>query len=298
MLSLKTSQKGKKMLTDSFFQQGATHEICEDYALNGSDYVIVSDGCSNGGGPHINTDWGARILTKAAEQHIKCLLDPMVFMNCVIGTAVAQCSIFPNLSPECLTATLLVAHRMCDTFCTFMIGDGVMGARLRNGGWDIHVYNAVKGGTTNAAAPFYLKYNILEEEIVKYCEMFGGMYSHYFFRGGIKDQIATETRQEIVRLDPKKPYFFNRFPVEKYDLVFIGSDGIGSFYNTINTGTSKHNCPRSELDALGVLLDFTIRPNFLRIQRQWAWKRSVEGTFLKRNWHNADDVSLAAIYVE
>ena len=65
--------EGVKMNTGSFFTIGSTHLVCEDYALHGKDYVILSDGCSNGGGPRIHTDWGSRILCKAAEEHIQLL---------------------------------------------------------------------------------------------------------------------------------------------------------------------------------------------------------------------------------
>jgi len=39
------------MNTGSYFKIGSTHVVCEDYAIHTDDAVVVSDGCSNGGGP-------------------------------------------------------------------------------------------------------------------------------------------------------------------------------------------------------------------------------------------------------
>ncbi|HYO91642.1 MAG TPA: hypothetical protein VEQ40_08400, partial [Pyrinomonadaceae bacterium] len=67
------------MNADSAFLIGATHAVCQDYAVAGNGtpderaavsnlqanpYVILSDGCSSSP----DTDIGARLLVKAAEQ--------------------------------------------------------------------------------------------------------------------------------------------------------------------------------------------------------------------------------------
>ena len=80
------------MTTESIFEQGSTHEVCEDYAIQGGGYTILADGCSNGGGPRIDTDWGSRILCKAAEEHLNTLKtrNPLEYMTAVGETAKTQ----------------------------------------------------------------------------------------------------------------------------------------------------------------------------------------------------------------
>ena len=56
--------------TDHLFWAGDSHKVNQDYCLSGSKsglhYAIVSDGCSSSP----DTDFGSRILAKAAENNI------------------------------------------------------------------------------------------------------------------------------------------------------------------------------------------------------------------------------------
>lgn len=293
------------MLTDSFFQQGVTHEVCEDYAAHGQNYVVIADGCSNGGGPRIDTDWGARLLTNAAEKHMTALTGPAesgyaAFLDLVALTAHGHCYNL-TLPPECLTATLAVAYLRGDEISTLLVGDGVWGGRKRDGTWRITNFSAKRGGKANAAAPYYLKYRLFKGETERYFDLFGGDYTRKTYTvdmGTLAKREESGFGEHDIALNPEEPFFRGSFPTKDYDLVFIGSDGLSSFYRQVKTTTSKHNEPVELLDVLGVLLDVDhFRPGFLRLQRQWAWKRSVSGSFVARDWHNSDDVSLGAIRV-
>jgi hypothetical protein len=101
-------------------------------------------------------------------------------------------------------------------------------------------------------------------------------------------------------LNKKEPWFDAHFPNEDYDVVFVASDGLTSFYEKVNTGTSKHTAPVNILNVLEVLFDVNDyrRAGFLRLQRSWAFKRATRGTFVQRNWHNADDCSVGCLHVE
>ncbi len=55
------------METNSFYQIGKEHKVCEDYASCGIEpfpYAILSDGCSTGK----NTDIGSRILVSITKK--------------------------------------------------------------------------------------------------------------------------------------------------------------------------------------------------------------------------------------
>lgn len=57
------------METNSFYQIGRDHKVCEDYAICGMEpfpYTILSDGCSTGK----HTDVGSRILVSMTKKNI------------------------------------------------------------------------------------------------------------------------------------------------------------------------------------------------------------------------------------
>ena len=70
------------MISDSYFEIGNTHMVCQDYALNGSSpdnrlhYSIVSDGCSSSK----HSEIGAQILCHVAQD---CILTyANIISNC------------------------------------------------------------------------------------------------------------------------------------------------------------------------------------------------------------------------
>jgi hypothetical protein len=293
------------MISDSYFEQGATHEVCEDYAVHGDGYAIISDGCSNGGGPSIDSDWGSRILCKISEELI--LNDPEFFVPLVGSKAKMLMSMIPNLGQNCLTATLMTLRVLNDNFHAFTIGDGVVGGKRKDGRWKIHVIKFPKG-------PFYLKYNIFQEE-QSFFDAFGDKFTigtyfgklmtpemeapefpKYSHRVAEWNQFMTYVEKEYT-LDPNKPFHTFDFPVDEYDFAFVSSDGMESFYQQQIDITRKHNENICVLDALRVVMDFiTIRPAFARLQRQWAFRQDKTGTLLRRKWKNGDDVSVGVIH--
>lgn len=291
------------MITDSFFQQGSTHKICEDYAVHGPDYVILADGCSNGGGPSISSDWGARLLCKAAQQCLPLLkLDPLVkmvsynqmsqyFFREVGKTSKEQIEIISNLDPACLTATLSVLYQDMGGIHHRLIGDGVVGARRRDGRWEVSSFEPVNGGC------FYLKYLLFEGETEAWFKQFKGTYRSTTYVGDLFKPEEMDVVTEEFDLEENRLYFSAAFPNDEYDLVFIGSDGLSSFFKQVRTSTSKHNEPISLLNALGVVFDeINLRADCLQLQRDWAWKRKLPGTFLTKEWQNSDDVSVGIMY--
>lgn len=293
------------MIADSIFVQGKTHEVCEDYALSGNNYVILSDGCSNGGGPRIDSDFGARLLAKAAEQHLdKQEKGYDLFSHAVDITAQAQRVSFPNLNPKCLTATLLTLRLVDNCLKFYMTGDGVFGIRKKDGTWIIHNYEF------DDNAPLYLKYLVSKNEKDDYFNKRKGTLTRTTYEGPSIERIINPdiTEQKFYDLNESlNGFFFGEnpgidpfgcfvwsYPSEDVDFAFICSDGVSSFYENIVTATSKHKEDVDTTNVLSALLDFvTFRPGFLRLQRKWLYSR--KGTFVKRNWENADDVSVGVL---
>ncbi len=308
------------MITETIFEQGSTHEVCEDYAIHGEGYTILSDGCSNGGGPRIDTDWGSRILCKAAEEKLATLDSPewtperiASFMSATGHIAETQLRAFPGLPTACLTATLSILRRQEDKFKGLLVGDGIFGGKRHDGRWKIYVVEFLKGGTTGKSAPFYLKYKICDE-VDTYVEQFGGRYEATMYFGNLmsKDmEFPTEHMPEATRdeqwaqamsaapkeYDLGEGYWQVEFPAEQYEFVFHCSDGPLAFSRYETTGTSKSKESVHVLDVLRVLMD--IRggsPGFLRRQRHWAFKQDRPGTLKNRGWFGEDDVAVGAIH--
>jgi hypothetical protein len=111
---------GKKMNSDSYFEIGSTHLVCQDYALHGQfddlTYAIVSDGCSEAP----NSEIGAQILCHVAQYYIKlfyhtgvlaeCSMDTLasLFANSVLTRADEIRKLYP-IDKGALQATLLMA---------------------------------------------------------------------------------------------------------------------------------------------------------------------------------------------
>ena len=96
------------MNADHHFWMGKTHNVCEDYAMSGTSggvsYAIVSDGCSSSP----DTDFGARILARAALKHIYQAWSLEKYSDSVINTARSG-ALSLGLPQRALDATLLVA---------------------------------------------------------------------------------------------------------------------------------------------------------------------------------------------
>ena len=281
------------MITESIFEQGSTHEVCEDYAIHGEGYTILADGCSNGGGPRIDTDWGARILCKAAEEYIGKLCDPIEFMFMVGVTAKAQLLLFPGLTGACLTATLSVLKKEDNLIKGFLVGDGIFGSKNLDGTWTIYTIEFEKGGSTGKSAPFYLKYEFCNE-VQTYVDQFGGNYKVTTYHGkSFDNMIAIETQHEL-----GTGYWDVDFCIEDIEFVFHCSDGPMAFSQYLTTGTSKSKESIDVLDVLSVLMDIRgASPGFLRRQRHWAFKQDRPGTFKNRGWFGEDDVSVGVIHI-
>jgi hypothetical protein len=298
------------MITDSYFEQGVTHEVCEDYALHGQNYAIVCDGCSNGGGPRIDSDWGARLICKAAEEQVG-EYDPSILLPAIGERAKSLMVGLPNLGPDCLTATMMMLQTFDDgvepSFYALTVGDGVVGGRRKDGRWKIHVIEFPQG-------PFYLKYNIFGEE-QKFFDSFGDQFKIGTYFGKLMTpemeppenpefnlrneewrQFMSYSEKEFT-LNPSEPYNIFEFPIEEYDFAFVCSDGIQSFYQPRIGPTRKYNESIHVLDAMRTVMDYvTIRPGFARLQRHWAFKQDRVGTLVRRGWKNSDDVSTGVIH--
>lgn len=277
------------MKSDSAFYIGTTHKVCEDYTVHGEDYIIVSDGCS--GSP--DTDIGARIVCKSAVKYkayrvVKSVLAPLSSkMGELIG-----------LPKQAIDVTFLSGHLEEEKFIIQMIGDGHIIIKSKDG--IIYVIST----EYKRSAPYYISYLRNEEDDKLWDSISNNDYEvEYTIING--EDIKTYKQDEKYSFDkdtflPAIDFFFNPkgnrivLNPELFEWVALSSDGLGSFYEIIETETSSYQKRIPYLDIVQEL--FKIKnTNGRFVQRRLNKFRKV---CTKKGWYNGDDISLAVICME
>jgi hypothetical protein len=273
------------MHADAFFCIGRTHTVCQDYALcgdtpNGFPYAVVSDGCSSSP----DTDFGARILAKVAARRL-CTGEPLTdeFLIAEAAGVARQC-LLPDTA---LDATLMYAHSMIGRAVQVVVyGDGAVITKNNQGIIEVYGIEYAHG------APGYLTYHLDSRRKKVYLEETEeGLKSLTRVRMGRNersDQAIMPTSESGLR----PTSFF--FPPEEYEYVLIASDGIMSFLKAVVTETSSAQEAVDFLDVVRGLIDIKgFKGQFLqrRCRKFFSKFCAAEG------WFNADDFSLAGIYL-
>lgn len=284
------------MNADVFFSIGSTHHVCQDYAIaknTEKPYVILSDGCSSAP----DTDFGSRLIAKAAEPHVfketsllckETLSDVLTFAKAM------------KLNESSLLATLLVLKSEEDRFESLCVGDGAIVGFGKDG--LVIIEYAYKSG-----APYYLAYErpatpfiangkqvAPSSEVDAYFAEFGGNFTKTTTLvkpdGSVK---CVKVENQIGRSLPyTSPYFVDKWPYDAYSMVAVMSDGVQSFVEvtkTPTTGIETHSIPA--VQVLQELMAFKNTTGKFVLRRcQKAFK-----TFKDKNWQHMDDVSVGAI---
>jgi len=159
------------MNTDSYYEIGSSHIVCEDYAIDGFfsedvAYAIVSDGCSSSP----DTDIGARIMARSLADHFRGKIqqgetwEPS--FDFVISNANVVCSKMFGMQSNSLDATLvmaLVSKRKGRNFAGIWIsGDGGAFVQFKDGSsWFCHV-------VFESGAPYYQSYKLDHNRQIAY----------------------------------------------------------------------------------------------------------------------------------
>lgn len=281
------------MNTDAAFTIGKTHAVCQDYAIAGKNSIVISDGCSGSA----FSDIGSRILSITAMSKMAelCNLEYFDGKECVLlANPIIK---MLNLPKECLDATLFGATVFPRGLDVIGQGDGTIAVKTKNE--DIVVIDI----SYEDNHPFYMNYLYdNRENYIKWREKHNKQKTEIFtirHNGDIDrhedrscpmDKIDIGTfcyRDNGILLD------IDEDDMGSIEFIAIMSDGIHSFYQTIETETSKQNQPISYFDVLKRLLNFK-NYNGRFVQRRL--NRFIRDC-AKDNWHYADDVSLGVIYV-
>ena len=280
------------MNTDNAFYMGTTHEICQDYTLSNSNSIAISDGCSGSN----NSDIGSRVLSIIAMNKITELDSLYSFeeKECILlaRPAIKMLGI-PN---ECLDATLLLATSYKNSLEAICCGDGVIAIKTKDN--DIFIINCAY----TDSYPFFMNYlygrngrlkewdtNHNKREVSLTLIKEDGSIIEI---GKNLSSISRISDFGILKILDNK-IFIEIVDSDIIEHISIMSDGVHSFYETIKTNTSKYNKSISYLEVIKELLVFKIYNETFVKRRVNKFKKDC----LKKNWGNADDVSLATIYV-
>lgn len=285
------------MNADSAFHIGASHAVCQDYSLAGerppsaspaelngrtSAYVILSDGCSSSP----DTDIGARLLVKAAEQALNAVgeaasRDPAELHREAAGRALGWAELM-HLRPQAVDATLLTAHLDGDELILACTGDGVICLQSATGAIDVYSISYPSG------YPLYPSYQHQPERLLAWQagELSGKEVKH--FRGAsiesplrLKDTRKADSPTEVLTV-----------AASAYRCAALFSDGIHSFYSAEQTETSKS---AQAIPAEDVLCGFI---SFKSVRGAFVGRRMKK--FLQdcraRGWRHMDDLAIGALH--
>lgn len=286
------------MNADSAFQIGASHAVCQDYSLAGTllpsvsskefdpqgrPYVILSDGCSSSP----DTDIGARLLVKAAEQ---TLLEPGNPATCEVAEIHEEAARLAltwaamlGLRPQAVDATLLTAHLVGEELFIGCSGDGVICLQTRAGALDVYSISYASN------YPLYPAYTHQPERLLALKD------------AGRSDREVTHFRSASIEdcLQPSgtsggnsPTAVFTICPAE-YKYVALFSDGIHSFFDTGQNGAGG----RGEAIPLDEVLRSLI--SFKSTRGAFVGRRMKR--FLKdcqnKGWQHADDLAFGALHL-
>jgi hypothetical protein len=247
------------MITDAVFKIGASHRVCQDYALAKPDSVHLSDGCSSGR----NTDIGSRFLTWLLA-HNPSYADSTEEGNSVIQSY----GITLGLTRDDLVATYLEARE----HTALILGDGYIFQHVNN---CLRLYEYKY--TSNA--PFYLAYKIFND-MDKWEQQFPDNKCE------LTEYVFDDKLNLVEKYDTENTFQEGTFKLIEKDCKYYGiaSDGLSSFQD------SNKN-PIGLDKVVPILFNFkNLNPGFLQRRVQMAEKE-----FAKLGWSHYDDLSMGVI---
>lgn len=283
------------MSTDSAYIMGQSHETCQDYARSGhvalgaGQYALVCDGCSSSA----DSDIGARMLALEASKlaHRAVPSKPLSTAAAVdlgLRAAIPASTRVRDLGlpAESLDATLLMICSDEKQVRFVGFGDGLLLLVQANGRIRYTSISYASG------YPYYLTYALEPQRELQFMDkgkdcqtLLGDIWS------ATSDTDATYNMCTKPATDP---HVYTIETANGYDGSFVLaaalSDGMDSFTRETDNGVEA--VPLSEV--LQLLCQFKTYTGRFVQRRLNRFLRDAK----KLGWHHADDLSMAAIYLE
>jgi serine/threonine protein phosphatase PrpC len=282
------------MFSDSYFEIGSTHKICQDYALHGNlsnemHYAIVSDGCSGSEYSEI----GAQVLCHVAKYYINLFYFSGVLKECSVNTltSLLSKSIYQRINEirklypiniNSLEATLLIAIAFEKKAYTFMWGDGVIIEKHLDESVIIIDYDF----PSNAPVYFITDHDLYKQRIDQQEECVLNQKTHLIISNkevGTASSAILDPFKCIVKeykADFSSTIQKGNLPIS----LTICSDGIKSYQD--------EQFKKIQIkDMAAEFIDFSSEsPTFVNRNMNFLKRKN-----LKRKWTHYDDVSCASI---
>lgn len=239
------------MKTDSYFEIGSTHDICQDYALAGNinehiAFAIVTDGCTQSHKICGQVDLGARVVAYAAREvlfelfkNVKQLFNDKTNENSVTSfnetvRHVLRIQTFNkyneirktlNLNPMFSDCTLVVAITDGKITYTYMYGDGGIIVKLKSGET---IYDDI---SYLSSAPYYLAYSHEKDRDNAYQIAYGAspvIHTRYTIPHN-DDILSAKVEHEQAKSIDVGIYEFSSFTYTDISYIALTSDGIKSY---------------------------------------------------------------------
>jgi len=246
------------MNTDVSINIGSMHSLCQDYAIAGNGYVLLSDGCSSSQ----DSDIGARLLVRAMAQLITAHTEISELHKESARLALAWANML-GLSPQAVDATLMSAHVSSDDLIVACSGDGVIILESIDGTLDVYAISSPSG------YPFYPSYVHQPNRLAE-------LVAHNRCNKEVKHRDSIEITDALtISLKLKATDF-------KY--VALASDGINSFFHT-----------QQRICLSDVVKEFWSFKHSHGAFVERRMKRFRKDTHAK-GWQHADDLAVAVIH--
>ena len=289
------------MNTDTYFEIGATHEVCQDFALAGQindklSFAIVTDGCTDAHVQCGEVDFGARVLAYSAREALFELLEISQELNQdekafdVLGKMIRGITLMKlapvrkqfRLSELFSDATLVVAIFDGKTAYAYIYGDGGILVKDKEGNL---IYDEI---TFTSSAPYYLIYANPDRN-----KNYGREYGkHPVYRTNAfirKDGTTLKPSQHpfLGQVVDESVYKFSSFMYKDVANISVTSDGIKSFQQTTPEGVK--NLP--SVDMVPRFVGFkNVNGCFQQRRMKFFQKECQQGAIT-----HFDDISIASI---
>jgi hypothetical protein len=269
------------MNSDSYFEIGNAHQVCQDYALAGNYkdmyYGIVSDGCSSAE----HSEIGAQILCHVAQYNLQLHYDLFIenvkkttlmslLGNSILRRADELRKLYP-ISKDALQATLLVAVLINEKIWEFGWGDGYF---IYKSGDLAFPWVIKKIDYPKTNAPFYLS---TDQQF--YINKFGG------------DSVVKRTTFSSISMDTKveedSPFytpFCSMSILKPGDTVSIMTDGLGQYLD-------RDKKPITDLTMVPLIIDYPSTEGVF-VERTMNF---LKKDLTRKGWTHADDIGIATI---
>jgi serine/threonine protein phosphatase PrpC len=257
---------------DHYYTIGVTHQVCEDFAMQGDKpvpFLVLSDGCSGSE----NTEIGSRILTMTTKHLLENATDwpwnYSIFGQQLINKAweVAEQMQLPS---SVLDATVMLAFLYQESILVYVYGDGCLLFKDYSG--NIHTIEI--SFTHNA--PYYLTYWNDEERREEYAKQ------------EPNPLVLTNSINGLSEAKPFQTPLSFCFSLKKFKMVAIASDGMTQCIDTSQKSKLSLNEVANHFLAVQEINDEFVKHHLKSTLKQYA----------QQGIYPADDLSIGVFAEE